>query len=62
MSEIRSFMQSCGYRSHTGVVDQNVIDELANYLGSRLEPVYIGGFYESMNSIMVGGSGVYGLI
>ncbi len=56
MSEIASFMRSRGYRGHSGVVDQNVVDELASYLGYRLEPVYVGGFYDAMNAIMVGGS------
>lgn len=56
MSEIASFMRSRGYWGHSGVVDQNVVDELASYLGSRLEPVYVGGFYDAMNTIMVGGS------
>ncbi len=33
MEEIRSFMQYMGYPYHTGVVDQNVIDALCEYLG-----------------------------
>lgn len=56
MSEIASFMRSRGYRGHSGVVDQSVVNELAAYLGNRVVPVYVGGFYDSMNSIMVGGS------
>lgn len=56
MSEIASFMRSRGYRGHSGVVDQSVVNELASYLGNRLVPVYVGGFYDAMNSIMVGGS------
>lgn len=56
MSEIASFMRSRGYRGHSGVVDQSVVDELASYLEDRLEPVYVGGFYDAMDSIMVGGS------
>ena len=56
MSEIRSFMQSRGYGYHTGAVDQDVIDELADFLGNAVQPVYVGGFYEAMNSIMIGGS------
>lgn len=51
MSEIRSFMQARGYRGHTGVINQEVIDAIADYMGDRLEPVMIGGFYDSMNSI-----------
>ena len=56
MSEIRAFMQSRGYPGHSGQVDQRVVDELAGFLGSRLEPVYVGGFYDAMNSIMADGS------
>ena len=56
MSEIRSFMQARGYRGHTGVINQEVIDAIVDYMGSRLEPVMIGGFYDSMNSIMSGDS------
>ena len=56
MSEIRSFMSSRGYRSHSGRVDQNVIDELSAYLGGSVQPVYVGGIYNAMNSIMYGGS------
>ena len=55
MTEIASFMQSRGYHGHSGVVDQTVINELATYMGRRLVPVYVGGFYEYMDSIMVGG-------
>ena len=55
MKEIASFMQSRGYRGHSGCVDQTVVDELASYLGNRIEPVYIGGFYSHMDSIMSGG-------
>lgn len=54
MSEIRAFMSANGYRSHTGVVDQQVIDALANYLGSSLQPVMTGGFYNSMSMLMRG--------
>ncbi len=57
MEEIRSFMSGRGYPGHSGRVDQKVIDELASYLGSRVVPVYIGGIYDHMNSIMYGGSG-----
>lgn len=56
MSEIADFMRSRGYRGHSGVVDQAVVDELADWLGYRLVPVKVGGFYEGMNSIMTGGS------
>ena len=52
MSEISSFMQSMGYRGHTGVVNQDVIDALASYLGSDIVPVYVGGFYNGMSTIM----------
>jgi len=55
MQEIASFMQSRGYRGHSGVVDQTVINELADYMGNRIVPVYVGGFYAHMDSIMVGG-------
>lgn len=56
MREIGKFMQDNGYRNHDGHVDQTVINTLANYLGSRRVPVYVGGFYEKMNTIMTGGS------
>lgn len=56
MSEIKSFMQSRGYHSHLGVVDQNVIDEIVSWMGGNLVPVYVGGFYDAMGGIMVGGS------
>lgn len=56
MSEVASFMESRGYYGHRGTVDQQVIDELASYLGNRVQPVYVGGFYDYMNSIMIGGS------
>ena len=55
MQEISSFMQSRGYYGHSGQIDQQVIDELACYLGRRIVPVYIGGFYRYMDSIMIGG-------
>lgn len=55
MQEISAFMQSRGYPGHSGIVDQQVVDELADYLGSRIQPVYVGGFYEGMDSIMSGG-------
>lgn len=55
MQEIASFMQGRGYYNHDGHVDQNVVDELAAYLGNRLVPVYVGGFYCHMDSIMDGG-------
>ena len=51
MSEIRSFMQARGYLGHTGVINQEVIDAIAEYMGDRLVPVNIGGFYDAMNSI-----------
>ena len=51
MSEIRDFMQARGYRGHTGVINQEVIDAIAEYMGDRLVPVYVGGFYDAMNSI-----------
>ena len=54
--EIASFMRSQGYSGHSGTVDQNVINELANWLGVNMQPVYAGGFYEAMDSIMIGGS------
>ncbi len=55
MQEIAAFMKSRGYGGHRGNVDQTVVDELASYLGSRIVPVYIGGFYQHMDSIMSGG-------
>ncbi len=55
MQEIASFMRDRGYRRHDGRIDQNVINELAAYLGRRLVPVYAGGFYNCMDSIMSGG-------
>lgn len=56
MSEIRAFMRDRGYYGHSGCVDQQVVDELVNYLGGRVQPVYVGGFYDKMNSIMWGNS------
>lgn len=56
MQEIASFMQSRGYGGHSGQVDQTVIDELAEYLGYRLVPVFADGFYRHMDSIMTGGN------
>ena len=56
VSEIRSFMRSRGYGSHSGRVDQNVIDELVRALGGSPVPVYVGGIYNAMSSIMWGGS------
>ena len=56
MSEIRSFMRSRGYSNHSGQVDQSVINELVSYLGSRVRPVMVGGYYNYMGSIMNGGS------
>ena len=55
MQEISSFMQSRGYRGHGGQIDQAVINELAKYMGNRIVPVYIGGFYDHMDTIMNGG-------
>lgn len=57
MREIASFMKSRGYSKHSGYVDQNVVNELANYLGYCVQPVFVGGFYEAMGAIMSGGSG-----
>ena len=54
MSEIRSFMASNGYYGHSGIVDQNVLNTLARYLGSRIVPVQTGGIYNYMSSIMSG--------
>ena len=56
MHEVASFMRSRGYGSHSGRVDQNVVNELASYLGGRVQPVYVGGFYDAMGAIMTGGS------
>lgn len=52
MSEIQRFMRDRGYSNHSGQVDQQVINELASYLGSRVEPVYMGGYYDKMNVLM----------
>ncbi len=52
MQEVSSFMESRGYRGHSGQIDQNVINELAHYMGNRIVPVYIGGFYSHMDCIM----------
>lgn len=56
MKEIKSFMNARGYWNHSGVVNQDVIDELAAYLNYNTVPVYVGGYYEKMSSIMYGGS------
>lgn len=55
MQEIKAFMLSRGYQYHDGQIDQIVITELVDYLGCRIIPVYIGGFYSHMDSIMNGG-------
>ena len=52
MSEIQRFMRDRGYKNHSGQVDQQVIDELASYLGSQVEPVYVGGYYSKMDVLM----------
>lgn len=56
MSEIRSFMSSCGYYGQTGVVNQDVIDALVYYLGDRIQPVMVGGFYDAIMTITTGDS------
>ncbi len=56
MEEIRAFMQTYTGRGHSGVVDQSVIDALASWLGDDVQPVYVGGFYDAMDSLMVGGT------
>lgn len=56
MQEVASFMQSRGYYGHSGQIDQQVVDELADYMGYRMVPVYVGGFYSHMDSIMNGGN------
>lgn len=57
MREIASFMKCRGYPRHSGYVDQDVVNELADYLGYCVQPVFVGGFYEAMSAIMSGGSG-----
>lgn len=54
MQEVSSFMQSRGYYGHSGQIDQTVINELCQCLGDRIVPVYVGGFYSRMDSIMNG--------
>lgn len=56
MEEIAKFMKANGHSGHNGRVDQTVINTLASRLGSRRVPVYVGGYYEKMNTIMSGGS------
>lgn len=56
MRQIKSFMNARGYRNHNGTINQTVIDELAAYLNYNTVPVYVGGYYDKMNSIMRGGS------
>ncbi len=50
--EIRRFMRDCGYPYHTGFVDQTVVNTLASVLGSRLRPVYRGGYFRHMNALL----------
>lgn len=57
MKEIAAFMESRGYPYHSGEVNQMVIDNLADSLGEDLVPVYIGGMYDYMDSLMSGGVG-----
>lgn len=52
MSEIQRFMRDRGYKNHSGQVDQQVIDELASFLGPQVEPVYVGGYYSKMDVLM----------
>lgn len=54
MQEVSCFMESRGYRGHSGQINQTVINELTQYMGNRIVPVYIGGFYSHMDSIMNG--------
>jgi len=56
MEEIKSFMRARGHWFHNGKIDQSVIDELVEYLNFSPVPVYVGGYYDKMNSIMYGGS------
>lgn len=56
ISAIQAFMRDRGYTDYTGAVDRTVINELAAYLGGKLEPVFVGGIYDHMASIMQGGS------
>ena len=53
MQEISAFMQHVGCIGHSGKVDQQVIDALVDYLGERIVPVYVGGFYSAMDNIML---------
>ncbi len=53
MSEIKSFMQSKGYTTHSGVVDQKVIDALYQHLGDSIVPVvYDKSSKEKVSEIM----------
>ena len=52
MQEIRNFMSYTGYPGHGGSIDQTVIDELEAFLGDGIVPVYVGGFYSKMDSLM----------
>ena len=59
---VAEFMTLQGYPDHGGVIDQNVIDELTDWLGSRIVPVYTGGFYEAMDGLLDGEAGTMVLI
>ncbi len=50
--EIKAFMKSRGYARHDGYVDQNVVNELASALGSRVRSVKAGGWYAHMDSVL----------
>ena len=52
MQEISAFMEHVTHTGHSGCVDQKVIDALVEYLGDRIVPVYVGGFYAAMDSII----------
>ncbi len=52
MQEISAFMEHVTQTGHSGCVDQKVINALVDYLGDRVVPVYVGGFYTAMDSIM----------
>ena len=54
-SAVSEFMAMRGQQDHGGDIDQQVVAELAEYLGGRAVAVYTGGFYGLMDVLMDGG-------
>jgi len=53
-SEIKRMMRNNGYSNHSGCVDQDVVNVLASILGARIQPIYVGDFYDRMHILTSG--------